>query len=198
MDDVIPLHEVASITDLWHDKPARAEGSWETLDGMCGILTEPDGYNKGRTYCLSASFPLQVVGQDGECATTEKDSCAIPRPGEQFASASHLMKALDALIHDAKKNVRGTSALARFRASRVLVRRIFWSLPFQSTVAFLLVANFCLNMLEAQMYGNLEDEFGKPTPTQEMLDVADAAFTTLFTAGLMSSRSHTESRAESM
>ena len=79
------------------------------------------------------------------------------------------MKALDALIHDAKQRVRGTSTLARFRASRAFVRRVFWSLPFQSGVAVLLVVNFCLNMVEAQMFGNLEDAFGKPTPTQVVM-----------------------------
>jgi hypothetical protein len=72
----------------------------------------------------------------------------------------------------------------KFVRSRTWAKTAFRSSSFQSVVAFLLVANFCANLIEAQLAGNLTEEDGSPNQEQRMLDFADLTFTCLFTAEL--------------
>jgi hypothetical protein len=64
IDDLILLTDIEGVKDLWNRKsPTRAEGGWSLLEGMIGLLTKPDAYNMGRSYCITASFPLEVGGR---------------------------------------------------------------------------------------------------------------------------------------
>jgi hypothetical protein len=114
VDDVVPIEQLVAAKPLMHGEPERREGSWSFCNGMCAIETVPDGYNRGRAYCFTADFPLQIdsgachgdgdTDGDGDTVTEEgagRRSCRalqhMPPAGGQFSSVTHLTKCLEAV-----------------------------------------------------------------------------------------------------
>ena len=73
----------------------------------------------------------------------------------------------------------------RFQLSRMWVKKIFHSLPFQSVVAVLLVGNFVANAFQAQINADLLDKEGNPTEVAQMLAKMDFCFIGVFTVELL-------------
>ena len=208
LDDVIPLREIDSVKDLWHhDTACRAEGGWVLMDSMIGLKTIPGAHNLGRAYCITASFPLDV---DGRCScrprkivsprrlmialtaclyqftreTEAPESLVVCSPGSKLTSAAELIECINSLANDAILRTQDNSMYGKFARSRIWAKTVFRSSSFQIAIAILLVTNFCANLIEAQLAGNLTEEDGSPNQEQRMLDFADLTFTCLFTAEL--------------
>ena len=150
------------------------------MQGMIGLMTIPDAYNLGRSYCIAATFPIDVGGSGLEAL----ESDLVPSPTGKLLCTGDLIQCIDCLVRGAKVSMQDNSLCSIFGRSRARAKIIFNSPPFQSSVAILLVANFCANLIEAQMAGTLVDENGSPTQAQRILDLADLTFTSLFTAEL--------------
>ena len=93
------------------------------------------------------------------------------------------MQCIEALVKDANLRARDQSFSGKFRRSRICAKMLFHSPTFQSTVAVLLISNFCANLIEAEMTEKLIND-GSPSQVQQVLDIADHIFTGLFTAEL--------------
>jgi len=115
----------------------------------------------------------------------DTDGTALhPAPGSHLSSPAELMQCIEALVKDANLRARDQSFFGKFRRSRICAKTLFHSPAFQSTVAVLLIANFCANLIEAEMTEKLINDDGSPSQVQQVLDIADHIFTGLFTAEL--------------
>jgi len=177
IDDVIPLDQIATC-DVVADN-CRQEGGWNMVHGVLVLGTCENGYNLSRKYCIAASFPLEVSGpeSEGDGAAAPKH---VPSTGSRFATALDLSGCLSTLVQEAKRRNQEQTLAAKFARSRLMVRGLFASLPFQVAVAGLLIANFVANAFEAQMTGRLELPDGSPTETALFLKQSDTFFTTVF------------------
>jgi len=72
-------------------------------------------------------------------------------------------------------------SLSMFARSRLLARELFNSTAFQICTAFLIIVNFGVNAVEAEMTFNLIDDAGNPSNLKEALDRVDFAMTVIFT-----------------
>ena len=73
----------------------------------------------------------------------------------------------------------------RFQHTRMWVKKMFQSFPFQAAVAVLLVGNFAANAFQAQIKGDLIDDEGNPTQVAKTLETMDLCFTGVFTVELI-------------
>ena len=71
-------------------------------------------------------------------------------------------------------------SLSMFARSRLLARELFNSTAFQICTAFLIIVNFGVNAVEAEMTFNLIDDAGNPSNLKEALDRVDFAMTVIF------------------
>eukprot|EP00291_Cryptomonas_curvata_P012215 CAMPEP_0172202658 /NCGR_PEP_ID=MMETSP1050-20130122/30796_1 /TAXON_ID=233186 /ORGANISM="Cryptomonas curvata, Strain CCAP979/52" /LENGTH=244 /DNA_ID=CAMNT_0012880677 /DNA_START=80 /DNA_END=810 /DNA_ORIENTATION=- len=107
--------------------------SSDPSDAIIQIKTIPEGFNSGRTYHLQAD--------------SEEQGSAI---------ASQLEKISKDVKHHAE-------AKSRFQKSQEKVKAIYCSLPFQTTIAILIISNFIINAAEAQLAGAMSTPDGQLT-----------------------------------
>jgi hypothetical protein len=166
-DDIIPLHEVQQLTSL--GDVDREEGSWNALHGLVSIKPRSDGYNMGRKYLLSFTFPFSSLGCEDQ--------------GERFTTERELVETLQGLVRDSKFRARDRSLAGRFARSRGSVRQLFKDVYFQIFVASLISANFAANAYEAQVLVGLRQDEGNTHV--EVLETLDLFFTVIFTVELI-------------
>ena len=155
-DDFVPFTEVQMVAKMELDP-----GLWKQClglsRGVMEIQTIAGGVNCGRRY----SF--QIEGSASELEQLVKVLTQIAARQRKQAIMKHSF----------------------FWRSRMLVRSIFTSFPFQATVALLIVINFFLNAFEAQLAGSLVTTDGSVSNTQRYLNLLDLSFTMAFTFELL-------------
>jgi hypothetical protein len=181
-DDVIPLHEVASVKALECDN--REEGSWSAMQALSVVCTAPDGYNHGNTYCIAMEFPMEIEGGEGSGEQSPATSESMDHSG-RFQTQKDFLESLEKLVQEAKNRHLDTTWQGKFERSRFFVDTVMGSLYLQTAVAVLLIINFMTNAYEAQMYGKLELEDGSPTSAAKRLEDLDTFFTIIFTIELL-------------
>jgi hypothetical protein len=160
-DDVIPLYEIDGLREL--SEGGREEGGWNPLKSICLIYTGPgvsmvgEGYNLGRKYCIAADFPMDI-----QEAKTEERMQGIGQhvTDGKLHTCGDFVKFLEVLVSQAKTRHKPQTLNARFIRSRLFVRSIFKSSPFQIGVGILLISNFAMSAFEAQMRESLVLEDG--------------------------------------
>ena len=155
-DDFVPFTEVQMVAKMELDP-----GLWKQClglsRGVMEIQTIAGGVNCGRRYCF------QIEGSASELEQLVKVLTQIAARQRKQAIMKHSF----------------------FWRSRMLVRSIFTSFPFQATVALLIVINFFLNAFEAQLAGSLVTTDGSVSNTQRYLNLLDLSFTMAFTFELL-------------
>ena len=155
-DDFVPFTEVQMVAKMELDP-----GLWKQClglsRGVMEIQTIAGGVNCGRRYCF------QIEGSASELEQLVKVLTQIAARQRKQAIMKHSF----------------------FWRSRMLVRSIFTSFPFQATVALLIVINFFLNAFEAQLAGSLVTTDGSVSDTQRYLNLLDLSFTMAFTFELL-------------
>ena len=82
------------------------------------------------------------------------------------------------------KRIKILESLSVFARTRLYVRELFNSASFQIATAILIVANFAVNAVEAEMSFHLLDDAGDPSELKGALDRVDLAMTVVFTVEL--------------
>eukprot|EP00961_Rhodomonas_salina_P271250 3665198-Rhodomonas_salina.1 len=155
--DIIPLHEITDVEEVGGDTQ-RDRSVRRSLRSLRGSFhgNEANGEDE-------ESKDTDNNKDDGEKDGTVMKTLAAKDPGDSQSFKLHTLagghnsgrlyhlkpenggdraQIVEALRHHVKKAIEVERDLSRFQRSQENVRRVFTSLPFQSTVAFLIFANF--------------------------------------------------------
>jgi hypothetical protein len=178
--------------ELITDEASAGRGggtAWSQNKQKCKIFTVgwegkkgEEGYNLGRKYCISMDMTnaqLREAKVGGGMGSIEK----LVVNGK-FVCLSHFVKTLKELVRQAKHRQESTTIGAYFWRSRLVVRGLFLWTPFQFAVGVLLVTNFVMSGLEAQMGSDLTLDDGSPSRIAVVLEFSDKFFLIIFTVEL--------------